>query len=241
MRTIRYLIAVTLLMVAESLFAAAPEQNVAAAAAPAVAQKKILVVYYSRSGNTKKVAEAVAKALNADVEQIIDKKDRSGFFGFFGGGMDSAREYLTKIEPVKKDPANYDLVVLGTPVWTGKMTPAIRTYVVNNRRVFKSIAVFTTSGLTKPDKVVKHIEVITGQKAVGVAGFSVKQITDAGYDFDKRKFTPHLTLAREAQLKSEFDLTAYSARLRSIVTSVSKISLMKSERIHGRLTYTEIS
>jgi 2'-5' RNA ligase len=66
------------------------------------------------------------------------------------------------------------------------------------------------------------------------------QIIDAGFDIEKRKFTPHLTLAREARLRPEFELTAYSERVEPIVTEIKKISLMKSERINGRLTYTEI-
>lgn len=66
------------------------------------------------------------------------------------------------------------------------------------------------------------------------------QIVEAGFALEKRKFTPHLTLAREARLKGDFDFSEYSARVKPIVTSITKISLMKSERINGRLTYTEI-
>lgn len=67
------------------------------------------------------------------------------------------------------------------------------------------------------------------------------QIAEAGFTVEKRKFTPHLTLIREARLRPEFDLTAFSGQLEPIVTSISKISLMKSERSQGRLTYTEIA
>ena len=35
-----------------------------------------LVVYYSRTGNTKAIGEAIAEALNADIDEIIDLKKR---------------------------------------------------------------------------------------------------------------------------------------------------------------------
>jgi 2'-5' RNA ligase len=50
-----------------------------------------------------------------------------------------------------------------------------------------------------------------------------------------------LTLAREARLRPEFDLGTYAQRIEPIVTEVKKVSLMLSERINGRLTYTELA
>jgi len=47
---------------------------------------KTLVAYYSRTGNTKKVAVEIAKNLKADIDEIIDKKDRSGMIGWIIGG-----------------------------------------------------------------------------------------------------------------------------------------------------------
>jgi flavodoxin len=40
--------------------------------------KKILVVYYSRTGMTKKLANSIANLLFADIEEIVDTKNRSG-------------------------------------------------------------------------------------------------------------------------------------------------------------------
>ena len=48
---------------------------------------KVLVVYYSRTGNTKFVAEAIAQSLEADIEEIKDGKNRMGVFGFLGVDM----------------------------------------------------------------------------------------------------------------------------------------------------------
>lgn len=66
------------------------------------------------------------------------------------------------------------------------------------------------------------------------------QIRAAGFDLEKRKYTPHLTLARRAHLAPSFDLSAFANTLAPITTQVTKVSLMNSERINGRLTYTAL-
>ena len=47
-----------------------------------VVYMRSLVVYYSRTGVTKKVAEAISRKLGSDVEEIIDQRDRSGPKGY---------------------------------------------------------------------------------------------------------------------------------------------------------------
>ena len=53
--------------------------------------KKTLVAYYSRTGTTKKVGEAIAKALKADIDEIIDLKKRSGAIGWVVSGKDASQ------------------------------------------------------------------------------------------------------------------------------------------------------
>ena len=52
---------------------------------------KSLVVYYSRTGNTRFAAEKIAKNLNADLCEILDKKNRKGKFVFLTGGYADLR------------------------------------------------------------------------------------------------------------------------------------------------------
>ena len=47
-----------------------------------MSKARVLVVYYSRSGVTARVAKALATRLDADVEEVVDRSDRSGPFGF---------------------------------------------------------------------------------------------------------------------------------------------------------------
>lgn len=120
---------------------------------------KKLVVYYSRTGNTKFVAEKIANQLNADTCEIIDKKNRKGRLVFLTGGFAALREKLTKIE-VKKSIDDYDLIIVGSPVWAGKITPATRTFLVNNDFSDKQIAFFVTLGGDKPKKALKNMKKI---------------------------------------------------------------------------------
>lgn len=169
-------IAGMLMIAAGQAFAADSAAAAAPQGAPAVTGKKVLVVYYSRTGNTKKVAEDLATALGADIEQLIDKKDRSGAGGYLKAGRDASKNSLTEIGPVKTDASRYDLVVIGTPVWAWNMTPAVRTYITANKALLKKIAVFTTAGGTKPEKIVAKIEELAGQKAMAFAGFFAGEI-----------------------------------------------------------------
>ena len=65
------------------------------------------------------------------------------------------------------------------------------------------------------------------------------QIAAAGFKLEDRRFTPHLTLAREVRFREGFELRAFPETA-PIGTTVRKVSLMLSERRSGRLVYTEV-
>lgn len=57
----------------------------------------------------------------------------------------------------------------------------------------------------------------------------------AGFDIDRRAFQPHVTLARRLVSDVPVRLSVPRAAM-----TVSRVSLMSSERVNGRLVYTEI-
>ncbi|MBN7772364.1 RNA 2',3'-cyclic phosphodiesterase [Clostridium aminobutyricum] len=60
-------------------------------------------------------------------------------------------------------------------------------------------------------------------------------LSKLGFSIERRGFKPHLTLGREVILREKPLIS-----LSKISSRVSKIYLMKSERINGKLTYTAI-
>ncbi len=111
---------------------------------------KSLVVYYTRNGNTRFVAETIAAEIGADVEEVVDLKKRSGILGYLSGGRDARQGKETEIAPTKKSPADYDLIIFGSPIWAGRPAPAITTYLKKNDLSGKKVAVFFSQGGKKP-------------------------------------------------------------------------------------------
>jgi flavodoxin len=140
---------------------------------------KTLVAFYSRTGHTKKVAEAIAKELGADLEEIIDKTNRSGLWGWLIAGRDAFLNRLTSIEKPKKDPAQYDLVICGSPLWAFiSSSPAIRTYLVENVAKIKRAAFFLTMGGTKGKRALEDLEKLYGKRSAATLEITESEISN---------------------------------------------------------------
>jgi len=137
---------------------------------------KSLVVYYSRSGNTRFLAEKISQKIGGDIEEIIDKKRRKGPLGFVIGGFDATRGRKTDIAEMKKSPRTYDLIVVGTPMWNKRITPAVRTYLEDNKFSEKRVALFCTNNGSKSGRVFKTLkEIMNGCIFVGELAISNAQ------------------------------------------------------------------
>jgi flavodoxin len=137
---------------------------------------KSLVVYYSRSGNTRFVAEKISQKIGGDIEEIIDKKRRKGPLGFVIGGFDATRGRKTDIAEMKKSPRDYDLIVVGTPMWNKRITPAVRTYLEDNKFSEKRVALFSTNNGSQSERVFKTLkEIMNGCIFVGELAISNAQ------------------------------------------------------------------
>ena len=117
-------------------------------------------MYYSRTGKTRFAAEKVSSELKADIEEVVDLKNRSGRFGFLKAGYDATRGNETKIGETQKSPSEYDLIVIGTPVWNSRPASAIRTYLKRNDFAGKKVAVFCTNEGMGEEKTVERTKAL---------------------------------------------------------------------------------
>ena len=107
---------------------------------------KVLLVFYSRTGYTRRVAEQIAKRVPCEVCELKETRSRAGVPGY----LRSIFEALTGREPQLQepavDPARYALVILGTPVWAGRVCSPMRAFVARHRLGSAELAVFCTLG-----------------------------------------------------------------------------------------------
>lgn len=149
------------------------------------ASKQVLVVYYSRTGNTARVAKDVATRLGADIEGLRDMQHGPGFFGQVAGAFRALRQTPARIGTLQYDPRDYALTIVGTPVWVGQMSPAVRAYLQSVKDRLRTVAFFVTSEDTDVNKLIPSVEAVTGRSMVTRAGFNARELADVAVYQDK--------------------------------------------------------
>lgn len=128
---------------------------------------RILVVYYSRTGNTKKLAEEIASQLGADIEEIVDTAHRKGPLGYLRSAFDVLAGRPAELRTTR-DPYPYDVVVVGTPVWVGSVSAPVREYLVRNAGSIRHAAFFATYGGSGAMGVFRQMEDLCGTAPVAL-------------------------------------------------------------------------
>ena len=120
---------------------------------------KTIIVYYSLEGSTRKVAERLSEDLNADLLELVPVKPvKNNGLKFMQGGGQVMFKKCPKLQAYNFNVADYDRVILGTPIWAGCFTPAIRTFLKENELQYKVSAVFTLSGSGKSEGCLKKLK-----------------------------------------------------------------------------------
>ena len=132
---------------------------------------KTLILYYSLTGNTKASCEALQEALRADIVEIKDLVNRSGRWGFFKTAIGSLLGMHTETEPENPDFSSYPNIILGSPIWTGKMSMAIRTLIDKNSFAGKKVVIFTTTNAFEQEKYKEKSKDLVREAGGEVVGY----------------------------------------------------------------------
>lgn len=134
---------------------------------------KTLVIYYSFEGDTKAIGDLIADNFNADILElklVKEVKSKDYMKKYLG-----EKQVLMKTEPLLKPydikVDDYDLLFIGTPIWSGTFAPALRSFFSNEDIKGKKIALFYCFTVKK-GRISKYmINKLKGNEIIDEIGF----------------------------------------------------------------------
>lgn len=137
---------------------------------------KVLVIYYSQSGKTKRLAEEIAKNFKVAGNEVelasiepVEEKD-------YTTNVREAREGVeAKIKPAMTDVSGYDLICVGTPVWSSSPATSVNGYIASITGIKgKKVACFAPCGGGSAGSTLEKLRTkLEGKEAIVVDTFGI--------------------------------------------------------------------
>jgi len=158
---------------------------------------KSLVVYYSLTGKTKLVAEAIAEALNATLLEIEERRPIPFPFVYLSGGFAAFTNRGSKINPIDVDLKQYERIFVGSPMWAYRPAPAINSFIYKTNFEGRSVIPFFTMGGDDSKKALANITAkiekrqgkVVGSFAMTSYGVSNEEMTARAREAVKAHFS----------------------------------------------------
>lgn len=155
---------------------------------------KILVVFYSRTGTTGRIATALAAKLGGTVEEIREVRSRAGLLGYWRSVLEARRKSCPAIPPAKNDPASFDLVVIGTPVWGWSVSSPVRAYLTANKGRLPAVAFFCTLGGAGSQTAFAQMQDIVGKAPRATCAITARDLASGAEGAQLARFAETLRI-----------------------------------------------
>jgi DNA-binding transcriptional ArsR family regulator len=126
------------------------------------------VIFYSYSGITRRVAEGIRNASECDLIEVRTKQPYTSFSAYTTGVLHSRKETCDPIEPAEIDVSGYDILIIGTPVWAWKPSPAINAAVRALRGCEGKMAVIFTTCSNQPGEALPILSKALSERGIRV-------------------------------------------------------------------------
>ena len=110
---------------------------------------KAIVIYYSRVGNTEKLAKQIQADISADILKVEPSKDYGNYLSSIARvGKEKRASISVDVKTEVPDLSEYDTVLLGYPIWYSSMPPFMQDFMSKCELNGKIVIPFSTSGAT---------------------------------------------------------------------------------------------
>ncbi len=124
----------------------------------------VKVLYFSRNGNSKRIAEKIAQKSGAEMSVITDDKKWKGIFGFIKGGAYASSWKVTTplLSPVVSWD-QYDKIVIVSPVWANNVAPAVYSLLMKEKKIMNKLVLVINNSGSETDSAFSNIETKLGE------------------------------------------------------------------------------
>jgi flavodoxin len=139
------------------------------------ADGKILVAYFSRSGNTRAIAEQIYRKAGGDrastVIDLFEIKPAAPYPESYQAVLEQGRRELNEgIRPALaaevSNMASYDIVFIGYPIWFGTTPPPVISFLTAYDFSGKTVIPFSTSGSSPGNTGFQKVKELVPRSAV---------------------------------------------------------------------------
>ncbi len=126
-----------------------------------------LFIYYSLSGNGDAVAEKLREK-GYEIRKVEPKKKppKKFFFQILAGGFNAGRKYREPLKDYDADVSAFDEIVIGSPVWNGRLSCPINTALAETTLREKKVTFVLYSGSGEAPKAEKQIRNVLPDAAI---------------------------------------------------------------------------
>lgn len=149
---------------------------------------KTLVAYYSRTGITRNVAKAIANEIECDIEEIVDMTNRDGAIEYLKSCASAILKKNITIKDSVNNPQDYDLIIIGTPVWVSTISNPVRAYILHNAMNFNKVAFFCTERMSGNKKTFNDMKVLCDKEPIGTIRLTTKEVDNKLYSQQIKEF-----------------------------------------------------
>jgi menaquinone-dependent protoporphyrinogen IX oxidase len=99
-----------------------------------------------------------------------------GVGGYLRSGYEATFRRLAAIAPTDHDPALYDLVVIGTPIWNSSVSSPIRTWLEQHRQRLRNVAFFSTYGWRGARRVFDQMTELAAHQPLAILDVTEREL-----------------------------------------------------------------
>ncbi len=143
---------------------------------------KVLVVFFSRTGHTRALAHELATVGDWDCEPLRDPTRRGGVLGALRCSLDALLARPAPIAPLEHRLADYDLVVVGTPVWNHAVSSPVRAFFAQHRGELSRVAFFVTCHGNGARRVLADLAALSDREPVTTLAVRARDLDALPFD-----------------------------------------------------------